>query len=277
MNIFYENIDGISSHKIPDLLTSSSTADYDIIIFSETWLDQTVKNEILHNQYVVHRRDRCMTAISKSASQGGGVLIAVRSNIICEIYTNDLMSELEAICVRIPISSGHIYIYCLYIQPSANDEIYRNHIAAIKRLTNEKNKTDTLIIFGDFNFGNTVSWLENESGFDFSPMFGESLSIKSMIARETIDGLLMCDLLQISNFKNASGNVLETVFTNVPELAMVNFADFPLLPKFKSDKCHGRLCAIWNVSLIWSRLITVARLFVSGRRTLKRYVTTYAR
>lgn len=32
--------------------------------------------------------------------------------------------------------------------------------------------------------------------------------------------------------------MLETVFTNVPELSTVNFADFPLLPTSKSDKCH---------------------------------------
>lgn len=58
MNLFYENVDGISNHKIPDLLASSSSADYDVIIFAETWLDQTVKNEVLLEQYVVNRKDR---------------------------------------------------------------------------------------------------------------------------------------------------------------------------------------------------------------------------
>lgn len=178
--MFYENIDGISSHKIPDLLASSSTADYHIIILAETWLDHTVKNEILHDQYRVHRKDRYMTAISQTARQGGGVLIAVRSDIKCELYTNDFMTDLEAICVRIPISSGHIYIYCLYIQPTASIEIYRSHIEAIKQLKFDKSNSDTLMVFGDFNFGNSVSWLENDSGFD-------SKSIKSTIARDTIN------------------------------------------------------------------------------------------
>lgn len=236
--IFYENIDGISNHKIPDLLASSSTADYHIIIFTETWLNLTVKKEILHDQYTVYRKDRDMTSISRTASQGGGVLIAVRSNMKCELYTNNLMTDLEAICVRIPLTSGQIYIYCLYIQPTASIDIYRSHVAAIKQLMSDKSISDTILIFGDFNFGNSVSWQENDTGFDFSPIFGESQSIKSTIARETIDSLFDNELLQISSFQNTSGNVLDTLFTNVPELSTVELAEFPLLPPAKSDKCH---------------------------------------
>lgn len=238
MYIFYENIDGISNHKIPDLLASTSTADYHIIAFAETWLDQTIKNEILSDQYTVYRQDRYMTAISRTASQGGGVLIAVRSNIKCEPYSNNLMTDLEAICVRIPTPSGHIYIYCLYIQPTASIEIYRSHVEAIKQLVSDKSSSDTLLVFGDFNFANAVSWIENDSGFDLVPAIGESQSNKSVIARETINSLTSCDLLQISNYKNTSGNVLDTVFTNVPEISMVDFAEFPLLPPTKSDKFH---------------------------------------
>lgn len=119
MYIFYENIDGISSHKIPDLLTSSSTADYHIIIFTETWLDQTVKNEILHDQYTVHRKDRYMTAISQNATQGGGVLIAVRANIKCEIYTNDLMTDLRSAFVFQQHQATFIYIVYTFNQRRA--------------------------------------------------------------------------------------------------------------------------------------------------------------
>lgn len=76
MYIFHEDIDGISNHKISH---------------------------------------RYMTTIPRSASQGGGVLIAVRSNINCEPYTNHLMTDLEAIRVRIPATWGtFIFTVCTF-------------------------------------------------------------------------------------------------------------------------------------------------------------------
>lgn len=107
LKIFYENIDGISDHKCVDLLLSSSSADYDIISLTETWLVPTTANtEFFDQKYNVFRKDRSSTAIAKVASTGGGVLIAVKSNIVCEKHCIDKMNELEAICVRIPLASG---------------------------------------------------------------------------------------------------------------------------------------------------------------------------
>lgn len=231
-------MDGISSHKFPDLIKSSSSADYHVIAIGETWLEESVKNEILDKQYNIYRKDRYMSSISKTASHGGGVLIAVRSNIICGIYNNDKMSNLEAICIRIHTKENHIYVYCTYIQPTASREIYAAHLDAIKLLMTEINKNDTVIIVGDFNFGNSITWRENDSGYDYLPLIGESQSSKSIIAREITSGLIDCGLSQISNFVNKCGNLLETVFTNVPELAVVNKADFLLLPSAKSDDYH---------------------------------------
>lgn len=97
LKIFYENIDGISDHNIRDLAESSSTADYEIIALTETWLNQSVKKEILDDRYTVYRKDRETIAISQTATCGGGVLIAVRSTIKCELYSNDKMEDLEAL------------------------------------------------------------------------------------------------------------------------------------------------------------------------------------
>lgn len=245
MKIFYENIDGISDHKIRDLAESSSTADYEIIALTETWLNQSVKKEILDDRYTVYRKDRETTAISQTATRGGGVLIAVRSTIKCELYSNDKMEDLEALCVRIPTSSGLIYVYCLYIQPTASVDIYCNHLDAIESMMSEINNSDTLLLLGDFNFGNVVTWQENDSGFDYLPFLGNSNSIKANKVREATNRMIDCGLFQISNVKNKSGNVLETVYTNMPELTTTSLADFPLLPSYKSDDFHVPLmCTI---------------------------------
>lgn len=54
-----------------------------------------------------------MTSIFNTAKHGGGVLIAVRS----DIYSNDEMLQLEAICIKIRIKENHTYIYCTHIPP----------------------------------------------------------------------------------------------------------------------------------------------------------------
>lgn len=148
------------------------------------------------------------------------------------------MNDIEAVCVRIYTSSGCIYLYCLYIQPTATMETYRHHIEAIELLMKQINNNDTIHIFGDFNFSNIVKWIENDSGYDYIPVVGESQSAKALIVRESTSRLLDVSLFQISNFANKNGSVLETVFTNSPETSLASLADFRLIPPSKSDECH---------------------------------------
>lgn len=206
----------------------------------ETWLDSSRKNtEFLDNRYAVFRKDRCDTKIAQEASIGGGVLLAVKKEIKCEEYVNEKMLDLEAVCVRIPLSNkSYVYIYSLYIQPSAPLERYRTHLEALGVFRRDLDPGDIAIINGDFNLGDTTKWLMNEDGFDFIPVIGESESAKAIIAREVTSTLLDLGFFQMSNLENTSGNVLELVYTNYPELAIVNIADFRMLPAKKSDMHH---------------------------------------
>lgn len=216
-----------------------------MIAVTETWLDHSRKNsEFLDERFTVYRKDRSSTSIANIASIGGGVLIAVRNNIKCEEYTNNKFTDLEAVCVRISTKFGFMYIYCLYIQPTATLDMYRQHIDAIESITSVAGIKDTVVVLGDFNLC-TTKWLENDSGFDYLPVIGESQSIKAIIAEETTSRLLDCGLFQLCNFTNSSGNVLDLIYTNHPELAVANKADFLMLPPFKSDKCHTPImCSI---------------------------------
>lgn len=112
LSIFYENLDGISKHKMNDLLSSTSSADYKVIMASESWLDHTINSlEFMSTKYIVYRKDRESSAIS--AKRGGGVFVAVQSYIKTEEYINDQMKDLETIYVKIPSLSGDIYVYLL--------------------------------------------------------------------------------------------------------------------------------------------------------------------
>ena|SRR5436190_14049986 len=78
VSIYYQNVRGIKT-KLHNIYNEISANDFDLIFFSETWLNSSVLNsEICDcNKYFVYRRDRC--DINKS--QGGGVLILVKNNL----------------------------------------------------------------------------------------------------------------------------------------------------------------------------------------------------
>lgn len=147
------------------------------------------------------------------------------------------MVNLEAVCVRIPIKSNFLYVYCLYIQCKGSLELYTAHLAAIKSLTSTINAADTLVILGDFNLSSAVTWESNDMGFDFIPSVQNSKP-KTTIAKEVTSTLMDHSLFQMTDIKNAFNNTLDLVYTNSPELVVVNNADFLLLPTEKSDKAH---------------------------------------
>lgn len=133
-----------------DLLASTSSTDYNIIILTETWLDNTINNlEFMSNRYITYRKDREQSSIPNK--RGGGVLIAVHSDIKSNEYSNVKMNDLETVCVVVPTLNGNIYIYSNYIQYGSSIDVYRAHITAINELKSTMNESDLLIIVGDFN------------------------------------------------------------------------------------------------------------------------------
>lgn len=132
------------------LTRSTNLVDYYVVTITETWLNAGHKdNEFISSKYRVYRKDRCFSSIG--TDKGGGVLIAVKSDIDCEQFASDEMTDLEAVCVRFPLDKGNLFIYCLYIQPCADKEMYEAHINAIVGLQSRISIHDTLVIAGDFN------------------------------------------------------------------------------------------------------------------------------
>lgn len=137
------------------------------------------------------------------------------------------MLPLESICVKISSDGGTIFVYNLYIQPSSSTSIDKfreslnKHAEAIKSL--ELNKSDSIIIVGDFNLNN-VQWRVNDSGFDFIPVIGESESRPAAVAHSITSVFLNMGLFQMCNIENDWNNVLDLVYTNVPELVVVENA-----------------------------------------------------
>lgn len=252
LSIFYENMDGIIKlDKMTDLSITTTTSDYDIIAVTETWLDPTIYNqEFISNKYTVFRKDRLQSNID--ASKGGGVFIAVKSSFQCEEIITDDMEHLESVCVKFYCRGGKvIYLYCLYIQPTATIDIYRAHVLAIANLVNKIDST--VMIFGDFNLS-AVQWQDNDCGYGVIPLIGDSMCQKAIIARETTSALIDLGLTQVCSFRNKWGNVLDLIYTNSPELVSTTVADFRLIPAHKSDPAHSTIMCMLECDDVYSTM-----------------------
>lgn len=146
------------------------------------------------NRYITYRKDRKQSSIPNK--KGGGVLIAVNSNIKSNEYKNIIkMKDLESVCVIIPTPFGNIYIYAVYIQHGWNIDVDRAHIDAISDLKSTMDFGDILIVCGYFSLSG-IKWDENDFGFDYIPIIGESHSIAADLYREVIDSLIDLDPIE---------------------------------------------------------------------------------
>ena len=159
----------------------------DIIAVTETWLsDNILDNEILPNSYSIVRKDR--------QSRGGGVMLAIKNSKSYEVMPSP--PNLELIIIR--IASSIPVIYCLvYIPPKSSDEYLQDFF---NFLTNYKNITDNLILFGDFNF-NDINW---------NSLYGNTSSSAKFC--ETVFELNLTQL--IDEATHIHGNILDLVLTN---------------------------------------------------------------
>lgn len=66
--------------KCKDLFVKLQSSQYNVLIFVETWLNDTFQNEeIFGDKWLVYRQDRNYAATN--TSRGGGVLIAVHHTL----------------------------------------------------------------------------------------------------------------------------------------------------------------------------------------------------
>lgn len=236
-SLYYNNVRGMTGKKDQILLSSTST-DYDAIVIPETWLNHNkFSAEFFDIRYTVYRKDRQDSNID--AVLGGGVLIAVDSKHDTEEIVFPELIPLEAVCVKVNFhsSKSRMFIYGLYIQYGSGEDVYSSHLTAIIKAHSLIQHGDIFLVAGDFNMS-CVKWTSNEDGFDFLPLIGDSTSVPSTIARNFTSTLLEHGLFQLTNLTNDSGNVLDLIYTNMPELALVTKVDLPLITEGQQDKAH---------------------------------------
>lgn len=181
---------------------------YDIIIITETWLDDTISDaELGLSGYQIFRRDR--SGATSSKDRGGGVIIAIREGLDATPIISEQSLELQYVLLR--DGSSSLLISAIYLPPDAPIDSYNCFTDTLVK-THEQFPSAKLILLGDYNLPH-VSWVFNALGSSFStddstsPLTKENASI---IARAT--GSL--NLFQQNDIKNHTGSLLDLVFVS---------------------------------------------------------------
>ena len=186
--------------KKPQTLFMIESIKPDIILACETWLDGNVKdNEYLPSDiYTIYRKDRNRL--------GGGVLIAVRSNLNSH-EVPELATDCEMIWAAIKLQGRKTLYVCSYYRPNESDEPSLTKLGeSFNRLN--ANNNHIYLIGGDFNFPDwdytTMSLKPNSS----TPTLHRKFS--SLIEDHGFEQMVISP--------TRLNNTLDLLLTNAPQL-----------------------------------------------------------
>lgn len=205
LKIYYQNVRGLRT-KLKKLACSIAILNYDIYLFSETWLNQDIANsELGFQNFTVYRCDRNPNTSTRKT--GGGVLIAVRNSIQSKLL-NIQRSDVETIFVLIKLKGQDYILNCTYIPPSNPINIYSSFSDSVNEVLSTHNKAKVLIT-GDLNLPD-VKWVKNNVGV-----------MKPTGSLSTLEDFIisaLCFLNNLNQFNstcNEKGDLLDLCFSNV--------------------------------------------------------------
>ena len=224
LKIYYQNTRGLRT-KTHSFCRQLSCESYDIVILTETWLNDSVMSaELFDSRYVVYRRDR-----DSKKKDGGGVLIAVLKKInskrMCnwESHCEDLW-----VTVDVPITKAirRIALCAVYLPPPVTRATLEPFLDSCSSVLEQSGLCTC--IMGDFNLS-CINWnLVSDSTVGYTaPGFSHILSDFTHINK----------LVQLNNICNSSGKVLDLALSNLP-FGIASAAQNPLS---KIDPLHPPL------------------------------------
>lgn len=214
LNIYHQNVRGLRTKSV-DFYRNLAKSNYDVITLTETWLVAGIlDSELFDERYLVWRRDRDYA--STSQSRGGGVLVAVRRDIVASESVS-WQSNAEDIWISILVSTscgGNVYrlhLCTLYLCEQHLGHSFSNQLYAyldkLADLIND-HPLDKFIILGDFNMSFIV-WSKTDSGSGATPS-----ALPSNLFSQLVDTLDLCGLKQFNLIHNKYGKILDLVLSN---------------------------------------------------------------
>ena len=161
---------------------------YDILIFTETWLNVNITNAMLNptNHYNLFRLDRGKHA------RGGGILIYINSKFNSFCLSEYLTTDFELLCIN-------FLNYRLIVVYRPPNMIFSDTTILCELLGKIVDSVNTSLIFGDFNLPG-INWIT-----------GTSITQSELFVYNFIQSK---GLLQLINFNTRCNNIIDLIFTN---------------------------------------------------------------
>jgi hypothetical protein len=207
LKMYYQNVRGLRS-KTHEFLNEINCSNYEVIILTETWLNDGILNEeLFDDRYVVYRRDRSSTGFHGN-KDGGGVLIAILKSIhsvrnfefdsICE----DIWVTLD---LKIENSIKKLHLCGVYLPPPISKLMLEHFIENCSNVINRYNSNDYICLVGDFNLG-AIDWsLVNDSASNYVP---------PSLSQPLMDFIHLNNLNQLNRIVNKSNRVLDLMLAD---------------------------------------------------------------
>lgn len=224
LDIYYQNVRGMRT-KTEDIYKNILLTNYDVIVFTESWLNNSITNgEFIDPRYVVYRRDRSTSKVSKK--DGGGVMVAV-SNKIKSVRMKHWESNFEDLWLSIELSVNNnikkIALCIVYMPPPVKLDSLQNFLDNVNNVLND---VDDVVILGDFNLG-FIDWNRNDGELHLSPS-----NYENSLGYSLIDFLSLNQLHQFNSTQNTECRILDLVLSNISNLTVTKPTD--LLTKLDS-------------------------------------------
>lgn len=209
-NFYYQNVRGLRS-KIEDFNMAVADADFEVIVLTETWLNDEIHSaQLFGDKYTVYRQDRSLLRTGKS--RGGGVLIAVINSLASSRNPVQLDDEIEQLWVTIETIERKVHVGVVYMSPelAGDPSVMARFVESAERVVCSLGISDQQLLFGDFNQP-TLDWCKSSGNFLY-PNPHSSVFTSSCIT--LIDGLSVLGLKQVNSITNNNGRILDLLFVN---------------------------------------------------------------
>lgn len=221
---YYQNIRGLRT-KTSRFYVATTECYYDVIALTETGLIPSIHDSELFNpgDFMVYRSDR--NHLNSDCSIGGGVLIAVRSNIGSEYVAVPGTDNVEMIVVKCNFIGRIAFICCLYIPSGSSAETYMNCSVAIERMFDciGSDPSHDIFILGDFNIP-SFEWSTDPENINVLL----PTNIGSGSRAEVVLAAMSGGLSQINHVLNYRNTLLDLVFCNCTDDVEVLKCENPL-------------------------------------------------
>ncbi|XP_055542698.1 uncharacterized protein LOC129728290 [Wyeomyia smithii] len=213
IRLYYQNVRGLRT-KIDDFFISVSDAEIDVVILTETWLnDRFHSPQLFGTGYNVYRNDRDPVCTGKA--RGGGVLIAVSKRYnSTESVKRDVVSDSDIEQLWVNVNGGNriICLGVIYIPPefSTSSKSVDRHIDCAFKVSEKLGPQDFHILFGDYNQPG-LRWNCSSKKVQLDLLNSTFTTANSAL----VDGMALLDMHQINPFTNNRDRAFDLVFANI--------------------------------------------------------------